>query len=65
MIPFLHRLPVAPTEDNPLWLVVLADMTNLMLFFLVIRPLQQSPKAEEMPGVRREGCGRHEAHPGR
>jgi len=47
MIPFLHRLPVAPTEDNPLWLIVLADMmTNLMLFFLVMYALsQQSPKA--------------------
>jgi chemotaxis protein MotB len=49
MIPFLHRLPVAPTEDNPLWLIVLADMmTNLMLFFLVMYALaQQSPKARE------------------
>ena len=24
MIPFLHRLPAAPAEDNPLWLIVLA-----------------------------------------
>lgn len=49
MIPFLHRLPVAPTEDNPLWLIVLADMmTNLMLFFLVMYALsQQAPKARE------------------
>jgi chemotaxis protein MotB len=49
MIPFLHRLPVAPAEDNPLWLIVLADMmTNLMLFFLVMYALsQQAPKARE------------------
>lgn len=49
MIPFLHRLPVATVEDNPLWLIVLADMmTNLMLFFLVLYAMsQQSPKARE------------------
>lgn len=49
MIPFLHRLPSAATEDNPLWLIVLADMmTNLMLFFLVMYALsQQSPAARE------------------
>ncbi|MBI4061543.1 MAG: OmpA family protein [Elusimicrobia bacterium] len=47
MIPYLHRLPVATVEDNPLWLVVLADMmTNLMLFFLVMYALSlQSPSA--------------------
>jgi len=49
MIPFLHRLPVATVEDNPLWLIVLADMmTNLMLFFLVMYAVSiQSPKARE------------------
>lgn len=49
MIPFLHRLPSAATEDNPLWLIVLADMmTNLMLFFLVMYALsQQAPSARE------------------
>lgn len=49
MIPFLHRLPVATVEDNPLWLIVLADMmTNLMLFFLVLFAVsQQQPKARE------------------
>lgn len=49
MIPFIHRLPVATVEDNPLWLIVLADMmTNLMLFFLVMYAMsQQSPKARE------------------
>lgn len=49
MIPFLHRLPVATVEDNPLWLIVLADMmTNLMLFFLVMFAVsQQQPKARE------------------
>jgi chemotaxis protein MotB len=49
MIPFLHRLPAAPAEENPLWLIVLADMmTNLMLFFLVMYALaQQSPQARE------------------
>ena len=49
MIPFIHRLPVATVEDNPLWLIVLADMmTNLMLFFLVLYATsQQSPKARE------------------
>ncbi len=49
MIPFLHRLPAATVKDNPLWLVVLADMmTNLMLFFLVMYALsQQSPQARE------------------
>lgn len=48
MIPFIHRLPVATVEDNPLWLIVLADMmTNLMLFFLVMYAVaQQSPKAQ-------------------
>ena len=47
MIPFLHRLPAATVEDNPLWLIVLADMmTNLMLFFLVLFALaQQTPSA--------------------
>jgi len=47
MMPFMHRLPVATVEDNPLWLIVLADMmTNLMLFFLVLfATAQQSPKA--------------------
>jgi chemotaxis protein MotB len=49
MIPFLHRLPAAQQEDNPLWLIVLADMmTNLMLFFLVMFALaQQTPRARE------------------
>ena len=49
MIPFLHRLPSAATEENPLWLIVLADMmTNLMLFFLVMYALsQQAPEARE------------------
>lgn len=49
MIPFLHRLPTAATEENPLWLIVLADMmTNLMLFFLVMYALsQQAPGARE------------------
>lgn len=49
MIPFMHRLPAATVEDNPLWLIVLADMmTNLMLFFLVMYAMgQQSPKARE------------------
>ena len=49
MIPFLHRLPAAAQEDNPLWLIVLADMmTNLMLFFLVMFALaQQTPSARE------------------
>lgn len=49
MIPFLHRLHAAPkqSEDNPLWLVVLADMmTNLMLFFLVMYAMTlQRPEA--------------------
>lgn len=48
MIPFLHRLHGAkPPEDNPLWLVVLADMmTNLMLFFLVMYAMTlQKPEA--------------------
>lgn len=37
MLPFLHRMTPATTEDNPLWLVVLCDlMTNLMLFFLIL-----------------------------
>ncbi|MFI5361640.1 MAG: flagellar motor protein MotB [Elusimicrobiota bacterium] len=47
MIPFLHRLPAASQEENPLWLIVLADMmTNLMLFFLVMFALaQQAPSA--------------------
>lgn len=37
MLPFAHRVAVESLEDNPLWLVVLADMmTNLMLFFLVM-----------------------------
>jgi chemotaxis protein MotB len=50
MIPFLHRLPAATVEDNPLWLIVLADMmTNLMLFFLVMFALaQQTPKARAL-----------------
>jgi chemotaxis protein MotB len=49
MIPFLHRLPAAAQEDNPLWLIVLADMmTNLMLFFLVMFALaQQNPSARK------------------
>lgn len=49
MIPFLHRLPSAQAEENPLWLIVLADMmTNLMLFFLVMYALsQQTPAARE------------------
>jgi chemotaxis protein MotB len=49
MIPFLHRLPTQAQEDNPLWLIVLADMmTNLMLFFLVMYALtQQTPAARE------------------
>lgn len=47
MIPFLHRAPIQ--KDNPLWLVVLADMmTNLMLFFLVLFALsRQEPKARQ------------------
>lgn len=49
MIPFLHRLPVAPAEDNPLWLIVLADMmTILVLFFLTMYALSlQSPLIQE------------------
>ena len=49
MIHFLRRLPAATVEDNPLWLVVLADMmTNLMLFFLVMYALtQQAPSVRE------------------
>jgi chemotaxis protein MotB len=48
MIPFLHRLHAPKQEeDNPLWLVVLADMmTNLMLFFLVMYAMTlQRPEA--------------------
>lgn len=48
MIPFLHRLHAPKQEeDNPLWLVVLADMmTNLMLFFLVMYAMTlQTPQA--------------------
>lgn len=49
MIHFLRRLPAATVEDNPLWLIVLADMmTNLMLFFLVMYALtQQAPSVRE------------------
>lgn len=49
MLPFLHRLQAPAPEENPLWLIVLADMmTNLMLFFLVMFALsQQSAKARE------------------
>ncbi|MBI5202170.1 MAG: OmpA family protein [Elusimicrobia bacterium] len=50
MIPFAHRMALsAPAEDNPLWLVVLADMmTNLMLFFLVMFAMTlQGEKAKE------------------
>lgn len=49
MIPFLHRLPVAEVEDNPLWLIVLADMmTILVLFFLTMYALAlQSPRVRE------------------
>lgn len=53
MIPFLHRLPSAATEDNPLWLIVLADMmTNLMLFFLVMYALSQQSQAAREAMVR-------------
>ena len=47
MVPFLHRAMPSTLEENPLWLIVLADMmTNLMLFFLVMYALtQQGPKA--------------------
>lgn len=51
MIPFGHRMPVESMEDNPLWLVVLADMmTNLMLFFLVMfsLTLQGEPAKEAL-----------------
>ena len=35
MLPFAHRFAPVTLEDNPLWLIVLADvMTNLMLMFL-------------------------------
>ncbi len=49
MIPFLHRIRPSAQEDDPLWLIVLADMmTNLMLFFLVMFALSiQGPKARE------------------
>ena len=49
MIPFLHRLRPAVQEEDPLWLIVLADMmTNLMLFFLVMFALSiQGPQARE------------------
>lgn len=49
MIPYLERAPTGTMEDNPLWLVVLADMmTNLMLFFLVLFALsRQGPAAQE------------------
>lgn len=48
MIPFLHRLRDEELEDNPLWLVVLADMmTNLMLFFLVLFSVSQQGKAAQ------------------
>ncbi|MBI5246815.1 MAG: OmpA family protein [Elusimicrobia bacterium] len=48
MIPFMHRVAPSQSEDNPLWLVVLADMmTNLMLFFLVMFAMtQQDSKAQ-------------------
>ena len=48
MIPFIHRLQPSQAEDNPLWLIVLADMmTNLMLFFLVMFAMtQQDAKAQ-------------------
>ncbi len=49
MMPFLHRLHAVnkQSEDNPLWLIVLADMmTNLMLFFLVMYAMTiSSPQA--------------------
>lgn len=48
MIPFLHRLHAPKqAEDNPLWLIVLADMmTNLMLFFLIMYATNlQNPEA--------------------
>lgn len=49
MMPFLHRVASPAADENPLWLVVLADMmTNLMLFFLVMFALsQQSQEARE------------------
>ena len=48
MIPFMHRFKQGGEEENPLWLVVLADMmTNLMLFFLVMFAMtQQNAKAQ-------------------
>ncbi len=50
MIPFAHRIAFhADIEDNPLWLIVLADMmTNLMLFFLVMFAMTlQGEKAKQ------------------
>lgn len=50
MIPFAHRWALhASVEDNPLWLIVLADMmTNLMLFFLVMFTMTlQGEKAKQ------------------
>jgi chemotaxis protein MotB len=48
MIPFLHRVRDENLEDNPLWLVVLADMmTTLMLFFLVLFVVSQQSKAAQ------------------
>ncbi len=48
MIPFLHRVSSEAMEENPLWLVVLADMmTNLMLFFLVLFSVTQQGKAAQ------------------
>ncbi|MBI4422798.1 MAG: flagellar motor protein MotB [Elusimicrobia bacterium] len=51
MIPFLHRMSAHTVEDNPLWLIVLADMmTNLMLFFLVMfsLTLQGEPAKQQL-----------------
>ena len=48
MIPFLHRATPQTMRENPLWLIVLADMmTNLMLFFLIMfATVQQGPAAQ-------------------
>ncbi len=48
MLPFLHRATPTTMEENPLWLVVLADMmTNLMLFFLVLFALTRQNLATQ------------------
>ncbi len=59
MIPFLHRFRSEALEENPLWLVVLADMmTNLMLFFLVLFSVAQQGKAAQRALERTFDAGR-------